>query len=640
MASVFAASTAHADMVSDCATGVINSASGLDNTSYTLLGTCELTSPGSLVIGGSFVNQGSFYAGGSTTTSVSYGSAVNSVAARWVLSGSRLSIRGNFTNQGTLQASWSSTVDNGLQGTLKNTDGGIFSISYGSILRNVESTNLLNQNGATIRLSDNSQLLNGAGIVNDRNSRIDLSYNSTWSNQWRSIVTNSNGSTIALSYGSVLSFQQATLINEFGATVTSGGVPQGQTRIDNDSSVLRNRYGSSLNNAAGSTLNNTNGSSLYNQYSSTLTNTGGAILNNLTGASLLNSDGSAIRNESASSIVNQRGATIVNSSGSNLTNTGRSSILNEGDASLVAAYLPIIQNTGAGTRLVNEGASTITNRLGGQIRNENGATLLNSSGAKIVNRESGSITNTAATITNTGTGTSLSNESGAYLYNNRGATLSNENGASLLNSGFIGNEGTLQNSGYVSIDAPGRMAGAGTFRQTSTGALAVSGVMAQSSIELLGGYLYGDGRLIGQVTMQNAQFFMGISRLGDFNVDGNLSALGSTFVFKVQGPTYIDQLLVSGNTLLSGSTLRFDFGYWGNASEGSSFDFLHSTNTLLTNVTVEAVNLRQGLYASVSQVDGGLRMTVVPEPSSWLLAMGGILSLAASRFKRRVHQPA
>lgn len=637
----FAASSAHADMASQCAAGAITEATTLGSGAlYGLIGTCELRAPGSLSIqGGRFDNKGQFLATSALIRLSAQGTATNGSGSYWGLTGSVLSVgsigeAGTFTNLGTVRAT-SSTVN--VRSSLKNLDGGVIYFQSQSTVTNAETDiGILNQNGSRMEFHDASILRNLASITNNQSARISLASGATWSNLDGAKVSNSNGSTITVNNGAVLANSYMTnLVNEYNSTITSGGANgQGAARIDNLDAMLRNRYNASLNNLAGSTLNNT-GSKLLNEHGSTVLNADGAALNNRMGASIQNDWSSVIRNQNGASIVNQQRGVIYNSGASALINSNYASIVNERGGSTSSADNSIIYNIGSGTRLINEAAAIITNGLGGQINNVNGATLLNGSGAKIFNRSGGAISNigTGSSIVNTGVGTLLTNDNGASIDNMSGAMIANGTGATLHNNGLITNSGTLQNAGIFALGASGLITGNGTFQQLGSGSLLVDGVMIQSRIDLLGGSLQGHGKLVGDVAMQDTRFEVG-GQIGDFHVDGRLSAAGSTLVFRVGGITLFDQLISADKTTLSASTLRFDFSSWLDEIEGQSFDFLRSTDVQWSGISVESVGLRDGLYASVSQVDGGLRVTLVPEPSSWLMAMGGLLLLAAPRLKR------
>lgn len=595
-----AASSAHADLATDCATGTISGTTTLGfGMSYALTGACELRAPGALRIeGGLFNNKGQFLATNALTHLSAQGSVINAKGALWVLSGGVLSVGsigdpGSFTNLGTLRGD-SSTVS--VRGSLKNLDGGVVSMRGGATLTNFETmSGILNQNGSRMDFSGASVLRNGTVITNDLNARIGLASNSTWTNVDGAKVMNRNGSTIALGGGSVLSnLYNATMVNEHGATLT-------------------------------------------NESGGTLINSDGAVLTNRLGALLDNQSAGVIRNQGGASIVNQQRGMVTNNS--TLLNTGRSSILNEGDAAGSTSGTSTILNSGTGARLINEAASVLTNRMGGVIVNVNGAALINGSGAQVVNSHGAAIQNLGlgALIVNTGSGSVISNGSGASVTNTQGAVITNQTGASLLNNGLITNSGSLENSGLLVIGATGRVTGTGTVTQTGTGVLDVAGEVRQASISVLGGTLQGHGVLIGQVTLRDALFHLG-TQTGDFRVDGSLGVSDSTLVFKVGGLDLFDQLLVTGPTSLSNSTLRFDFSNGFDEMEGQSFDFLRGSNIIWNNLTVQATQLREGIHLSVTQIDGGLRVTLVPEPTSWLLAMGGVLSLAAMGRRRPTRQ--
>ncbi|XHR30585.1 MAG: autotransporter-associated beta strand repeat-containing protein [Chthoniobacteraceae bacterium] len=345
-----------------------------------------------------------------------------------------------------------------------------------------------------------------------------------------------------------------------------------------------------------------------------------------------------------------------------------------------------LSGTGAGTQTVtNNGAdaSILTVTAGGTyngvITNGVGTTALTVSGGNLV--LGGSNSYTGATTVNGGTLTvngSLAADSAVTV---TGATLAGRGSASGavsgsnatitgtgLTLGITTLRGTSTLSGYNIASSVTVASGTTTLSGTtkSTSALSVSagatlnadGTIAGSAT--VGGLLKGNSTITGDLTLTSGTLAPGNSS-GITKVQGNFSTdASSTLVAEVSGTvagTSYDQVQVSGNVTLAGT---LDLSTLSSLTVGSTITLIDNTGsgtttgyfvTLITSGSTYTLTSNSNYtftvgsteyllsYTSSTEGDGysnDVTLTVVPEPSTWAMVMGGIGMLAfGQRLRHR-----
>ncbi|XHR29715.1 MAG: autotransporter-associated beta strand repeat-containing protein [Chthoniobacteraceae bacterium] len=263
---------------------------------------------------------------------------------------------------------------------------------------------------------------------------------------------------------------------------------------------------------------------------------------------------------------------------------------------------------------------------------------------------------TAATLAGSGTvGGSVSSTDGTL--NGSGLSL----GATTL-------KGTSTLKGYNIASSVTVASGTTTLSGTtkSTSALSVSagatlnadGTIAGSAT--VGGLLKGNSTITGNLTLTSGTLAPGNSA-GITKVQGNFSTdASSTLVAEVSGTdagTSYDQVQVSGNvtlagtldlSTLSGLTLGSTITLIDNTGSGTTTGYFvtlitsGSTYTLTSNSNYTfTVGSTEYLLSYTSSTEGDgysndVTLTVVPEPSTWAMVMGGIGMLAfGQRLRHR-----
>ncbi len=261
------------------------------------------------------------------------------------------------------------------------------------------------------------------------------------------------------------------------------------------------------------------------------------------------------------------------------------------------------------------------------------------------------------TINNTG---EIHNYAGSLIYNdgivNNSGTLTNDPGATFETTGLLSNTGVFVNDGDVYAYDYGGYAGAiqnsgdflvsatglvdGTTATQTAGTTAVDGQMTLASIDIEGGSLTGTGTIQGTVRIGDGTGATAILDPGNtaddtaaLQITGTLElASDSELVIEIGGASDLDQLIVSGASILDGElTALLEGGY--EPDLGETFTFL------------TAASVGGGFGATSFPVFDGktfelfvdplssawLEVVVVPEPSAVLLTLGGLLGLALAR---------
>jgi hypothetical protein len=316
------------------------------------------------------------------------------------------------------------------------------------------------------------------------------------------------------------------------------------------------------------------------------------------------------------------GATIENRSGAVLTSDVDVSIydnavLNNDGRIDNYGYIYTLIDIGTAPTINNSGE--IHNYAYAEIVNDG---IVNNSGTLIVDQDAAF--DSTGQLNNTGL---FVNDGAVY------ATVYDAGGGTILNSGDF----LVSATGLV--DRSGSTRPYGTYTQTA-GTTAVDGQMKLASVDIEGGSLTGVGAIqgtvrIGDGTGATASVAPGsasdetaalqITGSLEFESDGEL-------VIEIGGASDLDQLLVSGASILDGALIAL--------LQGAYEPDLGETFTFLTAASVS------GGFASTSfpVFDGRtfelfvdpsssawLEVVVVPEPSILPLTLGGLLGLALAR---------
>lgn len=212
------------------------------------------------------------------------------------------------------------------------------------------------------------------------------------------------------------------------------------------------------------------------------------------------------------------------------------------------------------------------------------------------------------------------------------------NDGDVYGSDYGGYAGAIQNSGDFLVSATGLVDGT-TATQTA-GTTAVDGQMTLASLDIEGGSLTGTGTIQSTVRIGDGTGATAIVDPGNaaddtaaLQITGTLElASDSELVIEIGGASDLDQLIISGTSILDGAlTALLEGGY--EPDLGDTFTFL----------TAASVG---GGFASTSFpvfggktfelfVDSGssawLEVVAVPEPSVLWMTLGGLFGLALAR---------
>jgi hypothetical protein len=327
--------------------------------------------------------------------------------------------------------------------------------------------------------------------------------------------------------------------------------------------------------------------------------------------------------------------------------------LGGGHASLYGTY---VDSTLKGKLQVADGArlqleGTVTNNGTLAIRGQSSSTaVLFAPGSSIGGSGQVVLEGQAYIDTTTGSGT-LTIGTGQTIRGSGRIGGSQGYGLSLVNRGLIASDSTtadanlwfsgasFENQAQVRVDANHAFyfdRGSSFLQRTSSASTVVHGTLYVPQLDLEAGTLSGNGLVVGSVVNSGGVVSPGASP-GKLTIQGDyLQKTGGSLVIQIYGDVpgvSYDVLSVLGNATLGGD-LYLDI--LDPSLTGGSFDFITATGLLsgsFDHVYAHGVetHLTYGPHgASVTW------MSAVPESSSWMLAMSGlmVLSLAARRGKQ------
>jgi hypothetical protein len=422
------------------------------------------------------------------------------------------------------------------------------------------------------------------------------------------------------------------------------------------------------------------------QFGVTLTND--ATLKNYAGASLIN-DG-ALTNSIFRTLTND--GALTNSSTGTLTNYGQlrnyGTLTNDGTLNnhytQVSGYDPIygyyyISNFPASLRndgtLINNGTvnsvqsdfhnwGTLINNgtlNADYLSNHYNATLTNNGTINGPLKSNGTATNASGGLINgslvviigsttNATGGTM-NLTGLSVEYHAGftSTLDNAGTLTLLAGGSGTNNGIVNNSGTLAIEAGATLGGSGQTTQTA-GQFIVDGDVTQASVDIQGGTLSGGGTLHADVTNSGGTVGPGNSP-GLLTIDGTFTQdSGGIFTAEIGGllgGTEYDVLDVTGTAFLDG-LLDVDLFDLGSGpfmpALGDSFDILTAEILSGSFNTLDLAILTGGLDWQVDYLVDAIGSTdivrlsvvsAVPLPATVWLFGSGVLGLAGIARRKR-----
>ena len=196
---------------------------------------------------------------------------------------------------------------------------------------------------------------------------------------------------------------------------------------------------------------------------------------------------------------------------------------------------------------------------------------------------------------------------------------------------ITGTGGTLVKSGTGTLT----LTGANTYTGTTTitgGRLNVNNSIAGGALVQTGGTLGGTGSIGGAVTVQSGGTLAPGTSPGQLTLLSGLTLQsGSTLEMEFDGttPGLFDQLDVQG-LFAAGGTLQLTIDEGYTPALGDSFNLFNGTTPGFNSGSfLISTNLGEGLAWDTSALGSLGVVSVVPEPSTWILLAAGVLSTVA-----------
>jgi len=412
-------------------------------------------------------------------------------------------------------------------------------------------------------------------------------------------------------------------ISNAGSIFVTGGTLTNMSEIDMTAVGTLSLSGTAIVNNAGGIINNAVGGSFIIGSTSTVQNgtlvgtvTNNGTINSVTFSSGVINGGILTGTSTTDATTNSFGATTP------VTNTGNLSAGAGGTVNWMGGTNSGTLGSGSGTLTVS---GTLAN-AGGTINGGSGGAAVTGTvnGGTITGTIAGiggtfnnvlftgaSLTNGAITgATNTATGT---NSFGGSI-TNTGSTLSINSGTSTIAAGgeVSGTGTTNVSGGTLDIAAGGEMIGGGTLNETS-GVVTLSGTLAVSATNLMGGTFDGTGSFGGGTVTNDgvdldvngsAAAWGGTATLGDDDFTNYTQGAGGTLSINFNA-TSNDQLVDATDTTLAGALDLLNLN-----GSALSFGSLTGTSYILIADTNSAV---AGTFSSLN----------VSLPTGWSLVYNG-----------------
>jgi hypothetical protein len=196
------------------------------------------------------------------------------------------------------------------------------------------------------------------------------------------------------------------------------------------------------------------------------------------------------------------------------------------------------------------------------------------------------------------------------------------------------NDGQLTNSGDMTVEAGAEVLGSGAFTQNGNSTTTINGVMDQLQMLFNGGKLKGSGTLRGFPNVNIGTTLAPGNSAGTMTIDGSLFMTDSTLEIELASASLHDLLLVTGDVELDSIIIKYLFDY--TPSPGDSFAFLTADGDItgLGSATFQAIGNLSGLTLDTQVIGNSIVMTVVPEPTTGLIAASLLLMARRSRWPR------
>jgi fibronectin-binding autotransporter adhesin len=415
-----------------------------------------------------------------------------------------------------------------------------------------------------------------------------------------------------------------TAVSNSGIISVTGGTLTNMSEIDMNATGSLSLSGTALVNNAGGIINNAFGGSFIIGSTSTVQNgtlvgavTNSGTINAVTFSGAIINGGVLTGTSTTDATMNTFGATTP------VTNTGNLSAGVGGTVNWIGGTNSGTLGSGGGTLTVS---GTLANAGGTIDGGVGGATVTATvSGGTVTGTIAGSggtfnnvlftgasLTNGTITgATNTATGT---NSFGGFI-TNTGSTLSINSGVSTVAAGgeVFGNGTTDVSGGALNIASGGEMIGGGALTETS-GVVTLSGTLAVSATNLLGGTFDGTGSFGGGTVTNDgvdldvngsAAAWGGTATLGDYAFTNYTQGAGGTLSVNFDA-TGNDQLVDTTDTTLAGALDLLN-------SDGSALSFGSLTDT--SYVLIADTN---------SAVAGTFSALNVALPTGWSLVYNGV----------------
>jgi hypothetical protein len=211
-----------------------------------------------------------------------------------------------------------------------------------------------------------------------------------------------------------------------------------------------------------------------------------------------------------------------------------------------------------------------------------------------------------------------------------------QNGRNLTTAAAFSNAGKVTiGTGTTFMVGP---IGAHTYTQT-TGETTVEGTLKAGTVDLLGGILKGSGTVIG--TINNSGAINPGSSPGVLHITGDYNQSGVLRI-EIADVSLFDQLDITGQAqLLIGSTLDIDPLGTFVPQVGQTFRILSAASRSGTFTNILDEDLGGGFFFNVVYDATGVTLQVqqtqtpIPEPSTYLMVLSGVLGLAWYRYRAR-----
>lgn len=189
----------------------------------------------------------------------------------------------------------------------------------------------------------------------------------------------------------------------------------------------------------------------------------------------------------------------------------------------------------------------------------------------------------------------------------------------------------ILNSAKLVVGSNASIQGGGYLTQTA-GELNVDGFIQQSSVDLRGGSLTGNGVIAATVFVNGGTIAAGHSP-GTLRIDGDLNILAGSLDVELANLSVFDQLVINGNAYLGGTLNLYAIeGYM--PVIGDSFNFLSFYNVFGQFERIALHGFESGIGVRLTQLSNQLQLSIVAVPLPATIWLFGSVLLGAVGFVR------